>query len=329
MKPRLTDSVFRCATLSVILAASCATALADSSSCASYNEGIEIGGTGMGGTGVVAKGTGMGGTGITPGTAMQLAGNVISSKGNAKAKSNGHSRQLAKGDPVCVGETIVTSQAGTLQIRMKDDGLVAIRPRTRLRIDKFAYDGTDKDTSIFTLFQGAGRFVTGKIGKLHPKNDYIQTLTAIIGVRGTDHEATVILPGDRRGTPGTYDKVNKGITFIRTKKGEIDIHPNQVGVAVSAEKMPVLLKEPPDFYKTDPALKQGGSAFEAGKNGQDPGENKIDAPSLEQTGKEPENEMIVPGNAIVPEIPEPPAVPDRPDPPSLPELPKIPTLPKQ
>jgi len=312
-----------------MLAASCGSAWADPSSCDYHKKGIDIGGTGMGGTGVVAKGTGMGGTGISPGTAMQLAGNVISSKGNVKAKINGHSRQLAKDDPVCVGETIVTSQAGTLQIRMKDDGLVAIRPRTRLRIDKFAYDGTDKDTSLFTLLQGAGRFVTGKIGKLHPQNDYIQTLTAIIGIRGTDHEATVILPGDRRGTPGTYDKVNKGITFIRTKKGEIDIHPNQVGVAVSAGKVPVLLKEIPDFYKTGPALKEDGSAFEAGKKGQDPGENKIDLPSREQTGKGPENEMIVPENVTVPEMLEPPAVPERPEPPSLPELPKIPILPKQ
>ncbi len=43
------------------------------------------GGTGMGGTGMIAKGTGMGGTGMT------LAGNVIYSHGTVNAQSNGQS----------------------------------------------------------------------------------------------------------------------------------------------------------------------------------------------------------------------------------------------
>ena len=68
-----------------------------------------IGGTGMGGTGMIAKGTGMGGTGSElPG--LKLAGRVMFSHGPVEAQSNGRSRVLAKGDPVCVGETIVTDR---------------------------------------------------------------------------------------------------------------------------------------------------------------------------------------------------------------------------
>ncbi|MEO6829043.1 MAG: hypothetical protein ABI164_04475, partial [Acidobacteriaceae bacterium] len=89
---------------------------ATSGSCTYAASGTGIGGTGisgsgMGGTGMLAKGTGMGGTGMKAGTEiaqLKVAGNVISSSGSVEAQSNGRIRNLAKGDSVCVGETIVT-----------------------------------------------------------------------------------------------------------------------------------------------------------------------------------------------------------------------------
>ena len=128
--------------------------------------GTGISGTGMGGTGIIAKGTGMGGTGMKPGieiAELKVAGNVIYSRGPVEAQSNGRTRPLAKGDPVCVGETIVTLQSGMVQIRMVDDGLIAIRPQTQLKIEKFAFNGTDQDSSLIFLFKGASRFVTRKL----------------------------------------------------------------------------------------------------------------------------------------------------------------------
>lgn len=212
-------------------------------------------GSGMGGTGIIAKSPGMGGTGSElPG--LKVAGNVMYSHGPVEAQSNGRSRKLAKGDPVCVGETIVTAQSSMAQIRMVDDGMIAIRPQTQLKIEKFAYNGTGNDVSLISLLKGASRFVTGKLGKMHPQFDLIRTPNATIGVRGTDHVATVILPGNSGGYPsGTYDQVIQGVTFIRTDKGEIDIHPNQVGLAVNMEALPELLKTIPEFYKIDPSGK--------------------------------------------------------------------------
>jgi len=308
----------------------------------------------MGGTGAVAKGTGMGGTGVSPEaeqSAIQLAGSVIYSQGIAEAKSYGRSRQLAKGDPVCVGETIVTSQSGKLQIKMTDEGLVAIRPGTQLKIEKYAYSGTSDDTSVFALLSGASRFVTGKIGKRNPQNDLIRTQTATIGVRGTDHEATVILPGDGSGyATGTYDKVNTGVTFIRTEMGEIDIRPNQVGLAADIGKMPILLKDIPDFYTTAPYMKEEGSFSEAGHKEEGLPEHIREGSSPEQSGKEigfdhpsevgtssgehsgnrietehPEihNQPGLPESHALPELPESPSVPELPEMPDIPEMPEL------
>ena len=249
--------------------------------------GTGISGTGMGGTGTIAKGTGIGGTGMKPGietAELKVAGNVIYSHGPVEAQSNGRTRLLAKGDPVCVGETIVTLQSGMVQIRMVDDGLIAIRPQTQLKIEKFAYNGTDQDASLISLFKGASRFVTGKVGKMYPQNDLIHTPNATIGVRGTDHEAAVILPGSSAGYPsGTYDKVNLGITFIRTDKGEIDIHPNQVGLAADMAKLPTLLNTIPEFYKVGPSMKGGNEQSEHGKTGE--GAAEYGHPSKTGSGK--------------------------------------------
>ena len=205
------------------------------------------------------SGAGMGGTG------MPVAGNVISSQGAVKAQSGGRSRNLAAGDAVCVGETIVTAKSASTQIRMADDGMVTVRPETKFKIEKFAYTGSRKDNSLFNLFEGALRVVTGKIGHKHPQNDLIRTPLALIGVRGTDHEVAIIQPGQGGNNPaGVYDKVNTGITFIKTDAGEIDIHANQVGFAAAARELPVLLKETPDFYEAISLHERGA---EGGREG--------------------------------------------------------------
>jgi len=232
----------------------------------------------------IASESGVGGTGMG-GTGMKVAGNVMYSHGPVEAQSNGRSRVLAKGDSVCVGETIVTAQSGMAQIRMVDDGLIAIRPQTQLKIEKYAYNGTDTDSSLISLLKGASRFVTGKLGKLHPQFDLIRTPNATIGVRGTDHVATVILPGNSGGYPsGTYDQVIQGITFIRTDKGEIDIHPNQVGLAANMEALPTLLNAIPEFYKADSSMRGKNEQSDHGKSGEGRSDRKIEGSSREQNG---------------------------------------------
>ena len=344
MKIQRIDSWLRLIVLSGVLVISNGNAWAAANNC-TYNKSVigldnaGMGGTGMGGTGVIAKGTGIGGTGIKPEVEqgeMQLAGNVTFSQGTVEAQSKGRSRLLAQGGQICVGETIVTSQSGMVSIKMTDNGWIEVRPQTRLEIRQFVYRGTNKDNSLFALLQGTSRFVTGNIGKLYPQNDIIQTPSAIIGVRGTDHEATVILPGDSRGYPaGTYDKVNQGITFIHTEKGEIDIYPNQVGLAVSTAEIPVLMKETPDFYNTNPALKEGGESSEEGK--------KIEGlPGIEKGEQAPEqsergaassdfnssNDTTHLESQTMPDLPESPSVPEVPETPPVPELLEAPAVPE-
>ena len=205
-------------------------------------------GTGMGGTGIVAEGTGMGGTGI-------VAGRVMFSHGNVVALNNGHSRSLTKGDAVCVGDTIQSAKAASAQLVMVDQEMIAVRSETKIRIDSYSYRKKSDDNIALALLDGAARIISGHIGKRLPQNDLVKAGNVTIGIRGTDHEAVVVLPGQSTAYPaGVYDKVNSGRTFIKTSRGTIDINPNQVGFASGHTGTPRLLQFMPAFYNAPSML---------------------------------------------------------------------------
>lgn len=274
----------------------------------------------------------MGGTGVTPEAkdSLRQAGNVIASVGTVTAQSQGRSRNLTKGDPVCVGETITTSQSASAEIRMADEGLIAIRPQTKLKIEKYAFSGTDKDGSFLSVLKGACRVITGKIGKQHPENDLIKTPTVLIGIRGTDHEVAVVLPGEKSAYPsGTYDKVNQGVTFIRSERGEVDIHSGQVGFAAGTEDLPTILKTIPAFYLSGPSgarestLPEEKETTEQGLT-EDASSVKPDDRLRPETGVRQE----VPETPEIPELPEALEIPELPEKPEIPDIPEAPEIPE-
>lgn len=294
----------------------------------------EPGGTGMGGTGITAEGSGMGGTGIRPEfvSGGVIAGNVIFSRGTATAQSQGGSRPLAKGAPVCVGETIVTSQSASVQIRMADGGMITVRPDTKMKIDVFKYNGKEDGTerSVITLLQGGFRALTGMIGHTHKENYTIRTPFANIGIRGTDHEPMFVPnsePGQTSGAqPGTYDKVNSGGVVIQNAEGSVDVKPNEIGyVPNESTAVPVILREVPRFY--GPGSGEGGrehgsgehdsreagpGRMESERGGRDEGTG-IRAPEPPSETRSPEVTAPETQGPDMPEMPEAPETPERND----------------
>ena len=60
------------------------------------------------------------------------AGRVQFVHGDSRALgANGAERALKKGDPVYEGETVITGPSASLQLRMVDEALVAVRPNSR------------------------------------------------------------------------------------------------------------------------------------------------------------------------------------------------------
>jgi len=208
-------------------------------------------------------------------TAFGAAGNAQFVIGDVKLVTKaGVSRALKKGDAVNEGDRIVTAASSSAQIKMVDGGFIAVRPNTDMGFDTYRYNGKEdgQESAIVSLLRGGFRTITGFIGRTNKQNYLIKTATATIGIRGTDHEPMVVLPpaaGQAAiAEPGTYDKVNVGVAFIRTDGGSIDIQRNQVGFAPVTKAAPVILPKIPPFYKPTPepvAQKAQEESKEGGK----------------------------------------------------------------
>ncbi|MGE5525244.1 MAG: FecR domain-containing protein [Rhodospirillaceae bacterium] len=173
----------------------------------------------------------------------------------------GQVRAAVKGGTVDEGDTIFTAPSASAQIKMSDGGIIAVRPETELKVDTYRYAGKEdgNERAVMSLVKGGFRTITGLIGRTNKQNYTITTPTAVIGIRGTDHEPIVIPAiagaGKPSAPPGTYDKVNVGQAFIRTPLGEVNIRQNQVGYA-APNQAPTLLPKMPDMFKATPPVRQ-------------------------------------------------------------------------
>lgn len=158
----------------------------------------------------------------------------------------GQTQALQKNVPVYESNTVTTAKGGSAQIKMRDGGLIALRPNSSLKFDSFVFTGVEdgSERSLLSLIQGGFRAVTGLIGHKNKANYVIAAAGMTIGVRGTDHETFLVVPGSELATrvpAGLYNKVNVGETTLTTDKGTISILPNQMGYAAAADQMPQLL----------------------------------------------------------------------------------------
>lgn len=186
----------------------------------------------------------------------QTAGKFLVAVGEVKlVGKDGKTRTAERGGELLEGDTIVTGANSLAQIRLQDNGLISVRPNTEMKLDKFAFAGADdrKATLLISLVKGGLRSITGLIGKAHREGYKISTASATIGIRGTDHEPFYIPPGQTAlGTPGTYDKVNSGMTFVQGRQGNpVDVTINQVAFVPVTGAQPVILPSIPSFFKQD------------------------------------------------------------------------------
>ena len=190
----------------------------------------------------------------------------------------GTSRAARKGAAINEGDTLVSAQNASAQIRMDDGGFIAIRPNTRLKFDKFKFTKQqDKpESAFFSLFKGGFRAITGLIGRIRHEDYKISTSAATIGIRGTDHETVMVLPDDPlvlagQAVPGAYNKVNVGETTITTNKGTITVLPNQMGFAGGLNQMPQIRPVNTNLFSVTPTPTSGAQPGSGGESGGESG----------------------------------------------------------
>lgn len=181
--------------------------------------------------------------------AAELFGTVDALSGSASvAGQDGQSASVTVGLHIYEGDTISSGHDGEVHIVTEDGAIIALRPDSVFRVDQYKAEGGEHDKTFVSLLTGAFRSVTGWIGKHNSSAYRVTTPTATIGVRGTDHEVTVIDKGDG-DEPGTYDTVNEGATVMKTPHGEAEATPGKFVFAPKGRAAaPAVLTQHPRFW---------------------------------------------------------------------------------
>jgi hypothetical protein len=118
-----------------------------------------------------------------------VGGEVMFVSGKAeRVQKDGASNAVAKGMTLLEGDRLTTDANSHVYVRLRDGGLLVVRPSSQLRVDLWRYDpDRPQDTQIrYTLENGVARQVDGKGVKAAREKFRFNTPMAAIGVRGTD-----------------------------------------------------------------------------------------------------------------------------------------------
>jgi hypothetical protein len=171
-------------------------------------------------------------------------------------------RKAGPKDKVQSGDTIATEARSETLIKMTDDSTVVLRPNTRFQFTDYKYEKAPADSSLVTLLRGTARMVTGLIGRRQPANVRVNTITATIGIRGTDFEVAVIPEDTQEARAGVYDLVHDGATNIKLTQMDksLDVKKNQTAFAPDKPKPG---EEPLQILRETPIFLQQGGGLDA------------------------------------------------------------------
>jgi hypothetical protein len=204
--------------------------------------------------------------------ALADAGKIVFVAGTVTIESNG-TRPAKVGDPVAVGDTVVTAAASRAQLLMGDGARIALRAGSRFRIDEFTMPANVQKPgtavavaangrSVATLITGGFRTRTGQIGKQDPTAYEVRTPVGTLGIRGTDYTAVFCrndcndVPGQPAGQPippGLYLAVDEGRIVFTGRGITLDLVAPKVAFIPLDEASYEELKQPPAFLREDGA----------------------------------------------------------------------------
>src|SRR5260221_4203301 len=120
-----------------------------------------------------------------------------------------------------------------------------------MSMEDFRAEGGPDAAWFLNWLRGCSRSIRGGIGRENRQNSAVRTPTATMGARGTEHEPLVIPEDGGEGDPGTYDRVHKGETELRTPQGTVGVKANQAGFAPRRGAVrPRVLDRVPGFFRT-------------------------------------------------------------------------------
>jgi hypothetical protein len=183
----------------------------------------------------------------------QAAGKVLLAVGDVAALRGTERVRLTAGAAVNVGDTVVTGAQSHAQLRFADDALVALKPDSEFRIERYNFTGASDsgEVAVFRLVKGGFRTLTGQIGKLNRDQYQLLTTQATIGIRGTHYQIQICSAGQciNGGAPagsGMYGGVYEGRVIVSNSLGADEYGAEEFFYVPDGEA-PQRWLAPPDF----------------------------------------------------------------------------------
>jgi len=111
-------------------------------------------------------------------------GEITALRGKADITRGDKNIGASVGTKLEEGDTILTASKSKLQILFNDKTVISLGQKSSFKIDEYLFD-KNKPVAKFSVGSGFFKSITGKIGKIAPKQFKIKTANATIGVRGT------------------------------------------------------------------------------------------------------------------------------------------------
>jgi len=182
--------------------------------------------------------------------AEESAGRVLFVSGPAGiVDASGTERIMSQGDPVRVGDRLVTRDGAMGQIKLSDGSLVALRPASALTVESHGAASREGISTVVRLERGAIRVINREtlVGGSQSAL-LVRTPTATIRLVNADGDAFVIgvpASGTQDVNPGTYSRVIAGAGSIQTGQGNLWLELGAVGFAADGQLPPSSLGELP------------------------------------------------------------------------------------
>jgi len=140
------------------------------------------------------------------GTIMALKGEIIIQRDDfIEAKM---------GMEIHQGDRVSTSKNSRMQVILKDQTVITIGANSSFDFKEYLFDESTNSKLTFKVNRGYFRSLTGKIGKIAPQRFKIKTISATIGVRGTDFDGNIT---EQKETI----KCHSGAIWVKFDKGGV------------------------------------------------------------------------------------------------------------
>jgi len=112
-------------------------------------------------------------------------GTIMALQGQATV-DRGTTLPAKMGMAIKQGDRIVTATKSRVQVMLKDETVITIGSNSSFDFKEFSFDGSKNSKVNLKANRGFFRTVTGKIGQVAPNRFKVKTVSATIGIRGTD-----------------------------------------------------------------------------------------------------------------------------------------------